>query len=34
MSPRLAGTIRVASLALLWGSSFLWIKIGPAIFGR
>jgi hypothetical protein len=28
MSPRLAGTARVAALALLWGSGFLWIKIG------
>jgi drug/metabolite transporter (DMT)-like permease len=28
MSPRLAGTARVAVLAVLWGSSFLWIKIG------
>jgi drug/metabolite transporter (DMT)-like permease len=28
MSPRLAGSARVAALALLWGSSFLWIKIG------
>ena len=28
MSTRYAGAARVAALALLWGSSFLWIKIG------
>jgi len=27
MNPRLAGSLRVAALALLWGSGFLWIKI-------
>jgi drug/metabolite transporter (DMT)-like permease len=28
VSTRYAGAARVAALALLWGSSFLWIKIG------
>ncbi|MEU6247457.1 DMT family transporter [Glycomyces sp. NPDC047010] len=27
MNPRLAGSLRVTALALLWGSGFLWIKI-------
>ena len=28
MSTRFAGAARVAALALFWGSSFLWIKVG------
>ncbi|WP_380168327.1 DMT family transporter [Jannaschia sp. R86511] len=27
MNPTLAGTLRIAALALLWGSSFLWIDL-------